>query len=69
MSVMFLTDEMGNKKAVVLSIQEYEELEKKIASIEETLYLLRSPKNRDRLLNAVSDIEMEKVETHDIIPD
>ncbi len=28
MSVMFLTDEMGNKKAVVLSIQEYEELEK-----------------------------------------
>ena len=29
MSVMFLTDEMGNKKAVVLSIQEYEELEKK----------------------------------------
>ena len=69
MSVMFLTDEMGNKKAVVLSIQEYEELEKKIASIEETSYLLRSPKNRDRLLNAVSDIEMEKVETHDIIPD
>jgi PHD/YefM family antitoxin component YafN of YafNO toxin-antitoxin module len=69
MSVMFLTDEMGNKKAVVLSIQEYEELEKKIASIEETSYLLRSPKNRDRLLNAISDIEMEKVEVHDIIPD
>ena len=66
---MFLTDEMGNKKAVVLSIQEYEELEKKIASIEETSYLLRSPKNRDRLLNAISDIEMEKVEVHDIIPD
>ena len=69
MSAMFLTDEMGNKKAVVLSIQEYEELEKKIASIEETLFLLRSPKNRDRLLNAISDIEMEKVEVHDIIPD
>ena len=65
MSVMFLTDEMGNKKAVVLSIQEYEELEK-IASMEETLYLLRSPANRDRLLKAISDIEMEKIEVHDI---
>ena len=65
MSVMFLTDEMGNKKAVVLSIQEYEELEKN-ASMEETLYLLRSPANRDRLLKAISDIEMEKIEVHDI---
>ena len=39
---------------------------KKIASMEETLYLLRSPANRDRLLKAISDIEMEKVVVHDI---
>ena len=40
-------------KAVLLSYEDY-------CSLEETAYLLRSPRNAQRLLKAVSDIESNK---------
>jgi antitoxin YefM len=37
------------------------------ASIEETLYLLRSPANAQRLLNAIAGLEAGKGEEHELI--
>ncbi len=36
-------------------------------SIEETLYLLRSPKNAQRLLESIAGLEAGDGETHDLI--
>lgn len=37
------------------------------ASIEETLYLLRSPKNAERLLEAIKGLDAGKGEEHELI--
>ncbi len=37
------------------------------ASIEETLYLLRSPKNAERLLESIAELEAGGGEVHDLI--
>lgn len=37
------------------------------ASIEETLYLLRSPKNAERLLEAIKGLDAGKGEVHELI--
>ncbi|MBN0987612.1 MULTISPECIES: type II toxin-antitoxin system Phd/YefM family antitoxin [Amphritea] len=44
---------------VMLSKEDYD-------SINETLYLLRSPRNAERLLNAVADIKAGRVVVHDL---
>lgn len=36
-------------------------------SIEETLYLLRSPRNAERLLRSVAELDAGKGEAHDLI--
>ena len=36
-------------------------------SIEETLYLLRSPKNAERLLRGIAELDAGKGEAHDLI--
>lgn len=51
------------RKAVLLSYDDY-------CSLEETAYLLKSPANAQRLLQAVSDIESNKnIQTHKLIVD
>ncbi len=46
--------------AVLVSASEW-------ASIEETLYLLRSPKNAKRLLESIAELEAGGGEVHDLI--
>lgn len=46
--------------AVLVSASEW-------ASIEETLYLLRSPKNAERLLESIAELEAGGGEVHDLI--
>jgi antitoxin YefM len=45
---------------VVLSLEEYER-------IEETLHLLRSPANAERLLQSISDADSGKLAPHDTV--
>lgn len=50
----------NGKPVVMLSLEEYN-------AWEETQYLLRSAKNRQRLLQAVADVEAGDFKTHDLI--
>lgn len=51
------------RKAVLLSYEDY-------CSLEETAYLLKSPKNAQRLLKAISDLESNKnTKKHGLIDD
>jgi len=36
-------------------------------SMQETVYLLRSPANAQRLMDAVADVEADRVERHDLL--
>jgi PHD/YefM family antitoxin component YafN of YafNO toxin-antitoxin module len=70
--IRIITDAKGNKEAVILPWKEYEKflkLKKENSSLKETLYLLKSEKNRTRLLEALKDIEKGLVEEHDLIED
>lgn len=49
-----------NENVVVISLREYN-------SLEETLHLLSSEKNRNRLMNAVDRANQGEYETHDLI--
>ena len=66
--VQFITDEKG-RKSVVLDISEYECLLREIESLKETLHLLRSPANRERLIKAVEDVDKGLTEEHELIED
>ena len=55
-----ITRARGQENVVMVSASEW-------ASIEETLYLLRSPANADRLLDAVRGLEAGGGEEHDLI--
>ncbi len=66
--VQFITDEKG-RKSVVLDISEYERLLREIESLKETLHLLRSPANRERLIKAVEDVDKGLTEEHELIED
>ncbi|WP_312487397.1 type II toxin-antitoxin system prevent-host-death family antitoxin [Sphingomonas sp.] len=56
---MAITRQRG-EGAVLISASEW-------ASIEETLYLLRSPKNAERLLESIAGLEAGGGETRDLI--
>ncbi len=45
---------------VMISLEDYN-------SMEETLYLLRSPTNAAKLLKAIDDVKKGKAEAHDLI--
>lgn len=50
----------SQKPVVMMSLEDYN-------AIEETLYLLRSPKNAQRLYKALYDLKQGKYEEHDLI--
>ncbi len=45
---------------VIISLEDYN-------AIEETLYLLQSPKNAERLTKALQDLKRENYQKHDLI--
>jgi len=55
-----LVTRQGAASAVVLDKEEYD-------GIMETLHLLRSPKNAERLLRSIAEVEAGKTGTHDLI--
>ena len=55
-----ITRARGQEGVVMVSASEW-------ASIEETLYLLRSPANATRLLDAIRGLEAGEGEEHDLI--
>lgn len=50
----------SEKPVVMMSLEDY-------SSIEETLYLLRSPKNARRLYKALEELKQGKYESHELI--
>lgn len=52
----------GREPVVIVSLADYE-------SIRETAYLMRSPANARRLLNAIEELEGGPGEAHDLIND
>ena len=67
---MYIIDEKGQKEAVVLPLKEYEEyirLKREFSSIRETFYLMKSQKNRKRLLKAIADVKKGIAEEHELI--
>ncbi|MTF40674.1 type II toxin-antitoxin system prevent-host-death family antitoxin [Cyanobacterium aponinum UTEX 3222] len=48
------------KPVVMMSLEDY-------SAIEETLYLLRSPKNAQRLYKALGELKQGKYESHELI--
>jgi len=58
---MIITDD-SQKPVVVISLADYN-------AIEETLYLLRSPKNARRLYKALDDLKQGNYEEHSLIED
>ena len=55
-----LITRQNGKPAVVISLEDFQ-------SYEETFYLMASPKNAERLNQAIEEIEAGKVEEHDLI--
>lgn len=53
---------IGHESAVIVSLREYE-------SLKETAYLMRSPANARRLLNAIESLESGRGEAHELIED
>lgn len=52
----------GHEPAVILSLADYE-------SLRETAYLLRSPANARRLLDAMEELESGRGQVHELIED
>ncbi|MVM38615.1 type II toxin-antitoxin system prevent-host-death family antitoxin [Spirosoma sp. HMF3257] len=51
-----------NKNVVLISLREYN-------SLKETLHLLSSEKNRNRLISAIERADRDEYETHNLIED
>ena len=56
----FIISTKNNKQAVLISYDEYK-------GLKETLYLLSSKNNRDRLLDAVEEIEKGNFKTRELL--
>jgi len=67
--VKFIINEKGEKEAVVIDVKIYEKMQKELNSLKESLYLLKSSKNRERLLKSIKDVKEGKLEYHDLIED
>jgi len=66
----YVTDEMGNRISVILSIEEYEALASIQRSEEETEYLLREPANARRLLESLANLRSGiNIEQHELLSD
>ncbi|MDP1724503.1 MAG: type II toxin-antitoxin system prevent-host-death family antitoxin [Alphaproteobacteria bacterium] len=50
----------NERPVVMISLEDYN-------AIEETLYLIRSPKNASRLAKALQELEANKLKKHDLI--
>lgn len=50
----------SEKPVVIMSLEDY-------SSIEETLYLFRSPKNAQRLYKALGELKQGKYKSHELI--
>ncbi len=50
----------GHESAVIVSLEDYE-------SLKETAYLMRSPANARRLLDAMERLEAGRGQTHDLV--
>ena len=55
-----LITRQNGKPAVVISLEDFQ-------SYEETFYLMASPKNAERINQAIEEIEAGKVEKHNLI--
>lgn len=55
-----ITRDRGKPSAVLISLEDF-------ASYEETLHLLRSPKNADRLLKAIAELDAGKGREYELI--
>jgi len=58
--IAVLITRQGGKPAVVMSLEDYE-------SYKETAYLMASPKNAERLHNAIKEIEQGKTVKNELI--
>ena len=52
----------GRESAVILSLEDYE-------SLRETAYLMRSPANARRLLDAMERLEAGQSQAHELLPE
>lgn len=52
----------GHEPVVIVSLEDYE-------SLRETAYLMRSPANARRLLDAMERLEAGRGEAHELLPD
>lgn len=52
----------GHEPVVIVSLEDYE-------SLRETAYLMRSPANARRLIDAMERLEAGRGEAHDLLPD
>lgn len=59
---MIIINRSENENVVLISLREYN-------SLKETLHLLSSERNSDRLISAVNRANQGKCETHDLIGD
>jgi len=50
--VQYIVDEHGQRRAVIMAIEEYRRLQEELESMRETIHLLKSPKMGQRLLEA-----------------
>ena len=56
---VMITRDGGKPAAVLISLEDF-------ASLEETAYLLRSPRNAERLLDAIADLDQGGGTEHDV---
>lgn len=56
----YIVTNKDDNNVVILSLDEYN-------AMKETMYLLSTPANRDRLIDALRDVEAGKAEEHELI--
>ena len=57
---VIITRDRGKPAAVLMSLEDY-------ASFEETRFLLRSPRNAERLLRSIAELEAGRGTVHELI--